>query len=68
MFIVCQLSCVIYYYKIYLNKGCNKNGLNIDGNISAACDLLEKVIELSLRPYNQVMRDENSKEQRNNNF
>ena len=31
------------------------------GNISAACDLLEKGIELSLRPYNQVMREENSK-------
>lgn len=32
-----------------------------NGHISAACDLLEKGIELSLRPYNQVMREENSK-------
>lgn len=32
-----------------------------NGNISAACDILEKGIELSLRPYNQVMSVENSK-------
>ena len=31
------------------------------GNISTACDLLEKGIELSLKPYNQVMREESSK-------
>lgn len=32
-----------------------------NGNISAACDILEKGIELSLKPYNQVMREESSK-------
>lgn len=32
-----------------------------NGNILAACDILEKGIELSLKSYNQVMREESSK-------
>ncbi len=31
------------------------------GNITAACDLLEKGIELSLKPYNQVINAESTK-------
>lgn len=54
LFIVCQLSCVIYYYKIYLNKGCNKNGLNIDGNKYFLSDLIFLGMEDETVNYIQV--------------